>query len=1122
MLGASHAKKKNSHILMDEFALWNKTLDQDEICRIVRIKTDIVFNITLNFTDEMWTPSLANPSSEAFKSLKYSIQNSVIPASAPKNVSGFNTSSTSVLLSWDPIDDKYTNGNITNYRIVYKQSHGASRVSRDTLRHPKTDITVPNQQNYLVTDLKKFTNYTFRVAAVNERGIGLDSRPVIISTDEDVPSKPPPKLSAHNTSSTNILVQWQPIPSQYVHGVLEGYNISYHVTAKSSTHEWNDVELRGISTSVKLDGLEKFTEYAVQVRGFTIKGEGMISKAVRVWTGEDVPDAFPVNVTGFNESSTELYLEWQPLKDKQWNGRPVGYKIFYSPRKTYHKQTLTVSENTTFVTLEKLYKYTWYTIQMAAFTSKGLGPKSPDVQLQTSEDVPSKSSIEVKAKHTSHTSLLVEWKSIPKDSIHGILLGFRIQYWVASNHKEEQMQKTEPEARRLEIKDALIYTKYAIRILGFTSAGDGEKSDIIYATTDEYIPGAPPENLRALNKTSPTKIKVYWEPIKKPYNVHGVLRGYKLFYKPVSVSNETIKEPQSYVEKVLKAKQTSVELQGLSAFTRYHVYVLAFTIKGNGVATQIIVAETCNCHNMLYTNWWPSPPYVEDPSSTNHSGIVPPVLEDAVRTCCEDCAEFEATKVNYAKTANGKPAKKKGLQEFKENIDVAELSFPVYGFMDQKVYSGSYGFAPLVKSPGIAMIIIGDEEGAAAKMLIRSIILCWPIVFLDLMLLWVLSIVIWFAETFSNSRHFPHNMLQGTWEGMWWAFSSMTTLGYGDRIPKTHLGRIICIVWILIGVILIACFNSTMTSVLTARILDKDIMLYGTKIAAIQNSSEYRFGVRKNARVNPNGKKYSNLDEIYTAMTNRDVRGILIDAYTAGSRTELFNRTDIRINKLYDYSSAYGVVLGGESKKLQKCFHRYLGEQRSFISNIIEKNTQTIKESSKAVSVERSQGLFDPKFPTYLKAVISCSSVLVLLYLIGAKFQCAKKIGWITFNSSGKSKKYTESPTQLSIQAKKRLREEMSFIVEAFFMNCQHTIAILRYKHLKELQLLARLRKENDYEPVQKGSITKNNLWSVKCKKNGNVFSSSLFKNSEHRNGQPNGFSFSKRFKKSKEVETVV
>lgn len=148
---------------------------------------------------------------------------------------------------------------------------------------------------------------------------------------------------------------------------------------------------------------------------------------------------------------------------------------------------------------------------------------------------------------------------------------------------------------------------------------------------------------------------------------------------------------------------------------------------------------------MLHTNWWPSPPYVETPGSINHSGIIPPVLENAVKICCEDCAEFGETVVNYTKTPYGKPAMKKGLQQFKENIDDGELSFPVYGFMDQKVYSGSYGFAPLVQSPGVAMIIIGDEEGTAAMMLIRSIILCWPIVFLDIMLLWVLSIVIWFV-----------------------------------------------------------------------------------------------------------------------------------------------------------------------------------------------------------------------------------------------------------------------------------------------------------------------------------------------------------------------------------------
>ena len=32
-------------------------------------------------------------------------------------------------------------------------------------------------------------------------------------------------------------------------------------------------------------------------------------------------------------------------------------------------------------------------------------------------------------------------------------------------------------------------------------------------------------------------------------------------------------------------------------------------------------------------------------------------------------------------------------------------------------------------------------------------------------------------ETAANERHFPRNILQGSWEAMWWAFASMTTLG---------------------------------------------------------------------------------------------------------------------------------------------------------------------------------------------------------------------------------------------------------------------------------------------------------------------------------------------------------
>lgn len=54
-----------------------------------------------------------------------------------------------------------------------------------------------------------------------------------------------------------------------------------------------------------------------------------------------------------------------------------------------------------------------------------------------------------------------------------------------------------------------------------------------------------------------------------------------------------------------------------------------------------------------------------------------------------------------------------------------------------------------------------------------------------------------------------------------------------------------------------------------------------------------------------------------------------------------------------------------------------------------------LQESGRKLTVQRAQGLFDPKFPTYLKTVIICASLLVLVFLVGCKFECAKKLGLI-------------------------------------------------------------------------------------------------------------------------------
>ena len=92
---------------------------------------------------------------------------------------------------------------------------------------------------------------------------------------------------------------------------------------------------------------------------------------------------------------------------------------------------------------------------------------------------------------------------------------------------------------------------------------------------------------------------------------------------------------------------------------------------------------------------------------------------------------------------------------------------------------------------------------------------------------------------------------------------------------------------------------------------------------------------------------HRNFEDIYELLSSNKIRGVLIDGYMVGSKKHLFEKPFLRIYRIYDYASVYGVVTGGDSRKLAKCFRDYMTEN-------IEKIFQHVKDNVDAIEVTLS------------------------------------------------------------------------------------------------------------------------------------------------------------------------
>lgn len=192
-------------------------------------------------------------------------------------------------------------------------------------------------------------------------------------------------------------------------------------------------------------------------------------------------------------------------------------------------------------------------------------------------------------------------------------------------------------------------------------------------------------------------------------------------------------------------------------------------------------------------------------------------------------------------------------------------------------------------------------------------------------LLLVFGALAWLFERRANPDEFDTRVGPGLAAGFWWAAVTMTTVGYGDKSPRTVGGRIVALVWMFAAIIVISSFTAAITSSLTVSQL-------GSKIEGIDDIEDQRVGTLADsasaAWLEENGFRttaFESVDAALAAVAEGRATAFLYDAPLIGHALQDFEGGDIRLLPQRIERLDYALVLP-ESSELREPINRSLLE----------------------------------------------------------------------------------------------------------------------------------------------------------------------------------------------------
>ena len=251
-------------------------------------------------------------------------------------------------------------------------------------------------------------------------------------------------------------------------------------------------------------------------------------------------------------------------------------------------------------------------------------------------------------------------------------------------------------------------------------------------------------------------------------------------------------------------------------------------------------------------------------------------------------------------------------------------------------------FTQPVNASGTGIIIARKNMTAKFRTYVWPISLAILKLAVGLVLLLLLSgVIVWFVER-RHEKDPGHRDIDSIEDGLWWSAVTISTIGYGDKVPHTRLGRIFGGLWIFTGLVMLSLFTANASAIFTVTEIESHIQsnedLRKARVGAAVHSSGAEYLIRERIEFTP----YKDVKTAINAMIANEIDCVVSNVPVAKYLNNSKYKQKLTISNVHLLNNYMGIALTPNSElrepinrtllrliaepKWQTALNRYLGD----------------------------------------------------------------------------------------------------------------------------------------------------------------------------------------------------